>query len=99
METEARSVGNRHLAIGNVMRFGSSRAHPTFAYFTAFTALGLTVGLLGPTLPGLAKQTNVTLSAISYVFTARSLGYVCGSLSGGKLLDARPGNSVLGTMG
>ena len=98
MEPEATSVGSRLLANGYVMRFGGSRTHTTLAYFAAFTALGLTVGLLGPTLPGLARQTNVTLSAISYVFTARSLGYVCGSLGGGKLLDERRGNSVLGTM-
>ncbi len=39
----------------------------TAAYFAAFIALGLTVGSLGPTLPGLAEQTHVGLGAISYL--------------------------------
>ena len=50
-------------------------AQLTAAYFVAFIALGLTAGSLGPTLPALAEQTHVGLSAISYLFTARSLGF------------------------
>lgn len=77
------------------------RAHKyrlTGAYFAAFVALGLTTGSLGPTLPTLAEQTQVGLSAISYVFTARSMGYVVGSVRGGKLFDRRPGNPVMAAM-
>lgn len=70
----------------------------TTAYFVAFVALGLTVGSLGPTIPSLAAQTHVDLSAISYVFTFRSLGYVLGSVRGGKLFDQTPGNPVMATM-
>ncbi len=70
----------------------------TSAYSAALVALGLTVGSLGPTLPGLAEQTHVGLSAISYVFTFRSLGYVLGSVRGGKLFDQTPGNPVMATM-
>lgn len=44
----------------------------TAAYFAAFVFLGLTTGSLGPTLPSLADQAQVGLSAISYVFTGRS---------------------------
>src|SRR5438132_3700088 len=72
-----------------------SRAAVTAAYFAAFVALGLTTGSLGPTLPALATQTRVGLSAVSYLFTARSLGYVLGALRGGKLFDRRAGNSVM----
>lgn len=72
-----------------------SRAAVTAAYFAAFVALGLTTALLGPTLLGLAKHTNARLSAISYLFTARSLGYVLGALRGGGLYDRRAGNSVM----
>src|SRR6266853_929179 len=64
----------------------------TAGYFAAFVALGLTTGLLGPTLPGLASQTSASLSAISYLFTARSLGYVLGATGGGGLYDRRAGN-------
>jgi MFS transporter, FHS family, Na+ dependent glucose transporter 1 len=67
----------------------------TIAYFAAFVALGLTVGALGPTLPSLAQQTHVGLSAISYLFTARSLGYVLGATRSGKLFDTKPGNPLM----
>ncbi len=79
----------------------SSNVRPsslTAAYFAAFVALGLTVGSLGPTLPSLAKQTHVGLSAISYLFTARSMGYVLGSVQGGHLFDRRSGNPVMAVM-
>jgi len=75
------------------------RAHQsarTIAYFAAFVGLGLTTGSLGPTLSGLATQTRVSLGTISYLFMARSLGYVLGS-RGGKLFDRLPGNKLLGT--
>jgi FHS family Na+ dependent glucose MFS transporter 1 len=70
----------------------------TAAYFAAFVALGLTVGSLGPTLPSLAEQTHVGLGAISYLFTARSMGYVLGAVRGGRLFDRRPGNPVMAVM-
>ncbi|HUS12672.1 MAG TPA: MFS transporter [Pyrinomonadaceae bacterium] len=70
----------------------------TVAYFAAFIALGLTVGSLGPTLPGLAEQTHVGLGAIGYLFTARSMGYVLGAVRGGRLFDRRVGNPVMAVM-
>ena len=76
----------------------SQRSLQTAAYFAAFIALGLSTGSLGPTLPGLAAQLNVGLGAISYLFTARSLGYVIGSVRSGSLFDNRPAHVVLGTM-
>ena len=70
----------------------------TAAYFAAFIALGLTVGSLGPTLPGLADQTHVGLSAISYLFTARSIGFALGAVRAGKLFDSKPGNPLMAAM-
>lgn len=70
----------------------------TVAYFAAFVFLGLTTGSLGPTLPSLADQTQVGLSAISYVFTARSAGYLFGSVLSGKLFDRRSGNPLMAAM-
>ena len=89
--------------ISDAMRAGvwnkqSTRVSLTVAYFAAFVGLGLTVGSLGPTLPGLAEQTQVGLSAISYLFTARSMGYVLGAVRGGKFFDARPGNPAMAAM-
>jgi MFS transporter, FHS family, Na+ dependent glucose transporter 1 len=70
----------------------------TIAYFAAFVFLGLTTGSLGPTLTSLADQTQVGLSAISYVFTARSAGYLFGSVLSGKLFDRRSGNPIMAAM-
>jgi FHS family Na+ dependent glucose MFS transporter 1 len=70
----------------------------TAAYYTAFVALGLTTASLGPTLPGLAENTHTQLSQISYLFTARSLGYLLGSLVGGRVYDRRPGHPILATV-
>jgi FHS family Na+ dependent glucose MFS transporter 1 len=50
---------------------------------------------LGPTLPGLAEQTNTQLDAISLLFTAHSLGYMFGSFFGGRLYDLIPGNALM----
>ena len=70
----------------------------TAAYFAAFVLLGLTTGSLGPTLPALADQTGVGLSAISYVFTARSAGYLLGSVLSGKWFDRNSGNPIMAAM-
>ena len=70
----------------------------TAAYFAAYIALGLTVGSLGPTLPSLAEQTHVGLGAISYLFTARSMGYALGAVRGGKMFDRHAGNPVIAVM-
>lgn len=77
---------------------GASRGRLTAAYFATFVALGLTTGSLGPTLPALATQTGSSLSLISYIFTFRSLGYVVGSVQGGKLFDRQPGNIAMSMM-
>jgi fucose permease len=52
---------------------------------------------LGPTLPGLAAHTQTELREISYLFTARSLGYLIGSLLAGRLYDRIPGHPVIAT--
>ncbi|MDA0746555.1 MAG: MFS transporter [bacterium] len=70
----------------------------TFAYYAAFIVLGLGLAALGPTLPGLAKQTQSSLREISFLFTARSLGYMCGALLGGRLYDRVSGHPVMAGM-
>ncbi len=67
----------------------------TAAYYASFVALGLIGSLLGPSLPSLAQQTGVRLDQISILFTGRSLGYLLGSLLGGRLYDRRHGNPVM----
>jgi fucose permease len=68
----------------------------TFTYYIAFIALGLTSASLGPTLPGLASSTGSDIGRISFLFVLRSLGYLLGSFSAGRLYDKRPGNPVIG---
>jgi fucose permease len=50
---------------------------------------------LGPTLPGLAENTRTQLSEISFLFTARSLGYLLGSFLGGRLYDRTAGHPLM----
>ncbi len=68
----------------------------TVGYYAAFIALGLVSASLGPTLPGLAKSTGSQLSQIGLLFAARSLGYLAGSLLGGRLYDRIIGHPVMG---
>ena len=75
---------------------GASRQ--TAGYFAAFIALGLTTASLGPTLPALAEMTRATLSAISFVVAARSIGFLIGSLVGGRLYDRFSGHRVMAAM-
>lgn len=67
----------------------------TFAYYAVFIALGLTTASLGPTLPGLAQNTGSDFGQISFLFVVRSLGYLLGSVAGGRLYDKRPGNPII----
>jgi len=67
----------------------------TAGYYASFIALGLVSASLGPTLPGLAKNTGSLLSGISILFAARSSGYLAGSLVGGRLYDRIPGHPVM----
>jgi FHS family Na+ dependent glucose MFS transporter 1 len=67
----------------------------TIGYYAAFIALGLAVSALGPTLPGLAEQTNVQLDAISILFTARAAGFLLGALVAGRLYDRLPGHRLM----
>lgn len=67
----------------------------TSAYYLAFVSLGLTGAVLGPTLPGLASQTETSLGRISLLFTAMAVGYLAGSLLAGRLYDRIPGNPLM----
>lgn len=73
----------------------AGRLSKTIGYYAAFIALGLSIGSLGRTLPGLAEHTRTDLSQISYLFTARSLGYMLGILCSGRWYDRVPGHPVM----
>ncbi len=67
----------------------------TAAYYLAFIALGMAGAILGPTLPGLAGQTQSRLSEVSFLFTAVAVGYLVGSLLAGRTYDRVPGNPLM----
>lgn len=73
----------------------STRRAATAGYFGSFVIFGLLTAAIGPTLPGLAENTGSELSQISLIFTAQALGYLTGSLSGGRLYDLLPGHRLL----
>lgn len=72
-----------------------TKTKQTIAYFSAFFMLGTVIASLGPTLPELAHQVGVNVSVLSILFSARSLGYLCGSLFTGVLLDRMRGHPLL----
>jgi MFS transporter, FHS family, Na+ dependent glucose transporter 1 len=76
----------------------NSKIPVTLSYYAAFVALGISMSSLGPTLPGLAANTRATISAISVLFTARSLGSLVGSAGGGWIYDRLHGNRVMALM-
>jgi MFS transporter, FHS family, Na+ dependent glucose transporter 1 len=72
-----------------------AKIYQTIAYCAAFIALGLFSASLGPTLIGLARHTGSAIAQVSWLFTARSLGYLLGSLGGGRLYDRLRGHPLM----
>jgi len=73
----------------------SRKTAQTAAYFLGFVGLGLTSASLGPTLPSLAEHTHTRLAEVSFLFTARWLGYLFGAVLGGRLYDRVRGHQVM----
>jgi len=73
----------------------SKRKTATIGYFAGFVALGLAYAVLGPTLTDLAANVGTDLTRVAYVLSARGLGYLVGSLAGGRLYDTIKGNPVM----
>ncbi len=68
----------------------------TLMYYWLFSCLGLSIGLVGPTLPSLANQTQTLIGDLGAVFTASALGALLGTLLGGRLFDRVRGHRALG---
>jgi MFS transporter, FHS family, Na+ dependent glucose transporter 1 len=71
------------------------RLYKTAAYYLTFVALGLAGVTLGPTLAALAGHTNTHLDQISFLFSARAVGYMTGSFISGRIYDRMPGHPVI----
>src|SRR5262245_27537508 len=59
----------------------------TLGYYLIFISLGFGLGITGPALPSLAKQTGSTLGAIGSMFLVGSLGGMLGTVISGRILD------------
>ncbi len=70
----------------------------TIGYFATFFCLGSVISSLGPTLPALAKIVGASLGQIGVLFTARSFGYLSGSLMSGVLYDRMRGHHLMAAM-
>ena len=68
----------------------------TVAYYLQFICLGLGAGIMGPTLPSLAEQTQTRVGQLGALFLAGSIGGTLGVVVGGRLLDRVRGNRALG---
>jgi FHS family Na+ dependent glucose MFS transporter 1 len=73
----------------------NSTRSSTLVYFAIFIGLGSCAAVLGPSLPYLAENTQSSLSEIGFLFTARSFGYLLGSLRLGRTFDRLSGHAVL----
>eukprot|EP01084_Bolivina_argentea_P034835 64521_1 len=62
-------------------------------HFGTFTGLGLYLAAPGPILKDLEQQTNASLADISYVFSARALGYILGVFMHGAIADGYTQNA------
>ena len=76
----------------------NKRGLTTAAYYASFVAMGISMASLGPTLPALAENTHAGLGAISFLFTARALGGLLGSVLGGQLYDRLRGHRLMALM-
>ncbi len=74
----------------------NQKSTQTIAYYVAFSALGMLLASLGPSLPYLAEELQASLGQISYLIVGRSLGYLIGTLFAGRFYDRLPGHQVLG---
>lgn len=73
----------------------TNSTHLLLAYYLAFLALGMMMMALGTTLTELAQRTHSDFDQISYSFMSRSLGFIIGSIFGGRIYDHLRGHKVL----
>ena len=66
------------------------------SYYAAFAGMGIAIGIVGPTLPALASHSVTPVGALGILFTVRSLGYLIGSLTLGRLFDRMKSHPLLG---
>jgi len=73
----------------------SVKRRMAFALYAAIFLEGSMLASIGPTLDGLSENSGSTTEQISILFTANALGYVAGSLLGGRLYGRIRGTAAL----
>ncbi|CAL1261621.1 unnamed protein product [Larinioides sclopetarius] len=66
--------------------------------YLCFLMLGMSVAIPGPTLLDLQNLVGTDMQHIAFIYTARSAGYLFGSLSGGVLFDMVARKQVILTL-
>lgn len=85
-------------SLTSVLSYKDYRILKTASYYVALVALGLSVAIVGPTLPDLAKNTGSQISQLSYLFSARAFGFLIGAFIGGSVFDRIKGHPVIALM-
>lgn len=67
----------------------------TAAYFIVFIALGLTLSIIGPSLPGLSEIVRRPIVDLGIIFTAREAGIMFTAFLGARLYDRIPGHYLV----
>jgi len=65
------------------------------AYYGAYLLLGLMLTSIGPCMNDLEQQSGSSTAAVSFLIVVMSLGYIAGSIVGGRLYGRLSGNRVL----
>ncbi len=73
----------------------SAAVQQTIGYFAGHVVLGFVSASLGPTIPALAAKVGEQPDALGVLFTVRALGYLLGSVLGGRLYDRRAAHPLL----
>lgn len=68
---------------------------PVPVYIGSLLVIGLTMTVIGPALSELRERTGAGIGAIGSLFIASSIGFMSGSLLGGRLYDRLDGHRVL----
>lgn len=65
------------------------------SYYAAYLLLGLMLTSIGPCMNDLEEQSGSSTGAVSFLIVVMSLGYIGGSIVGGRLYGRLAGNRVL----
>ena len=68
---------------------------PVPVYIGALLVIGLTMTVIGPALTELRERTGSSIGAIGSLFVASSVGFLSGSVLGGRLYDRLHGHRLL----